>query len=292
MSTGRTQSLSSEIGLSRVDHFLLLCLGWRRRLHSRADDRQHWHWPDSSGRHRALSIVQKCSSPPAPHTERSCLSWAGHLCTLIETDRISEKSYFFFSLKWGYTEAKSWRASHLNRQPEQLHCGDKCPLDRALWGRPGAQAPLPHTWTLQPRPGHWTLWRAHVPGQTQPCHTPALHRWPGQWGVWSSHQTLGSRLLQNALLLALSRVHPLQPDAKILRETKNKPSDCSWNWLDNWKQHPTGNGGKTFSSSGIKGDKKRKFDCYCQIAFPWASFWRDNQKDCRVSLEWLNPENI
>ena len=32
---------------------------------------------------------------------------------------------------------------------------------------------------------------------------------------------------QNALLLALSRVHPLQPDAKILRETKNKPSDCS-----------------------------------------------------------------
>ena len=99
ISIGRTQSLSSEIGLSRVDHFLLLHLVWRWRLHSQADDRQHWHWPDSKGRHRALSIVQKCSSPPAPHTERSHLSRAGHLCTLIETDRIPEKSYFFFSLK-------------------------------------------------------------------------------------------------------------------------------------------------------------------------------------------------
>uniref|UniRef100_A0A8C6EF83 SRCR domain-containing protein n=1 Tax=Moschus moschiferus TaxID=68415 RepID=A0A8C6EF83_MOSMO len=74
-STGRTLSPSSEIGLLRSDHLLLqtvVFLGWRWRLHSRADDRQHWRWPDSSGRHRALSIVQKCSSPPAPHTERSC----------------------------------------------------------------------------------------------------------------------------------------------------------------------------------------------------------------------------
>ena len=38
---------------------------------------------------------------------------------------------------------------------------------------------------------------------------------------------MGSRLLQNTLLLVLSRVHPLQPDAQILRETKNnKPSEC------------------------------------------------------------------
>jgi len=32
-------------------------------------------------------------------------------------------------------EVKSQPTSHLNRQPEQLHCGDTCPLDRALWGR-------------------------------------------------------------------------------------------------------------------------------------------------------------
>ena len=143
-------------------------------------------------------------------------------------------------------EVKSWHASHLSRQLEQLHCGDMYPLDRALWGRPGAQAPPPHTWTLQPRPGHRTLWRAPVPGQTQPCHTPALHRWPGQWGVWSSHQTLGSRLLQNTLLLALSRVHPLQPDAQILRGNNNKTSQCSWYWLGNWKLHVTGSGVKVF----------------------------------------------
>ena len=74
ISIGRTQSLSSEIGLSRVDHCLLPHSGWRWQHHSRADDRQHWHWPNSSGRHRVLSIVQKCSSPPAPHTERSHFS--------------------------------------------------------------------------------------------------------------------------------------------------------------------------------------------------------------------------
>ena len=96
-STGRTQPQSSEIGLLRSDHFLLQSVvlwGWRWRLHSRADDGQHWHWPDSSGRHRVLSIVQKYSSPPAPHTERSHFSWVGLLCTLVEEDRVSTKSDF------------------------------------------------------------------------------------------------------------------------------------------------------------------------------------------------------
>ena len=76
-STGRTQPPSSEIGLLRSDHLLppsMVLWGWRWQFHSQADDKQHWHWPDSSGRHRALSIVQKCSSPPAPHNERSHLS--------------------------------------------------------------------------------------------------------------------------------------------------------------------------------------------------------------------------
>ena len=103
-------------------------------------------------------------------------------------------------------EVKSWHVYYLNRQLEQLHCGDKCPLDRAFWGRTRAQAPSPHTWTLQPRPGHLTPWRARVPGQTQPCRIPALHRWPGQWGVQSSCQTLGSSLVRNALQLAQSKV--------------------------------------------------------------------------------------
>ena len=98
-STGKTQSPNSEIGLLRSGHLCppsVVLWGWRWQLHSRADDRQHWHWPDSSGRHTALSIVQKCSSPPAPHTERSRLSWAGLLSSLVEGDRISAKSFFFF----------------------------------------------------------------------------------------------------------------------------------------------------------------------------------------------------
>ena len=76
-STGKTQPPNSEIGLLRSGHLCppsVVLWGWRWQLHSQADDRQHWHWPDSSGRHRALSIVQKSSSPPAPHTERSRLS--------------------------------------------------------------------------------------------------------------------------------------------------------------------------------------------------------------------------
>ena len=99
-STGKTQSPNSEIGLLRSGHLCppsVVLRGWRWRLHSWADDRQHWHWPDSSGRHRALSIVQKCSSPPAPHTERSRLSWAGFLSTLVEEDRISAKSHDFLT---------------------------------------------------------------------------------------------------------------------------------------------------------------------------------------------------
>ena len=76
-STGKTQSPNSEIGLLRSGHLCppsVVLWGWRWQLHSQAVDRQHWHWPESSGRHTALSIVQKCSSPPAPHTERSRLS--------------------------------------------------------------------------------------------------------------------------------------------------------------------------------------------------------------------------
>ena len=47
------------------------------------------------GRHRALSIVQKYSSPPAPHTERSRFSWAELLCMLVGKDKISTKSHVF-----------------------------------------------------------------------------------------------------------------------------------------------------------------------------------------------------
>ena len=93
----------------------------------------------------------------------------------------------------------------------------------------------------------------------------------------------------------LEQGHPLKPDAQNLTETKNnKHSECSWTWLDNWKQHSQAwDGVKAFlSNSGIRGDKKREFDCHCQTAFSWASFWRDIQKDWRISSEWLNPENI
>ena len=180
--TRRTQPQSSEIGLSTSDHLPLLPSGWRGRLHSRADDTQHWHWPWSSGRHRVFSILQKYSSPLAPHTERCHFSWAGLPCMLVGEDGISATSQFSY-LNWVGREVKSWYTSHLNRQLEQLHCGDKCLLDRALWGRTRAQARPPYTWTLQARPGHLTLWGASDPGQTQPCHIPALHRWRGQWGM-------------------------------------------------------------------------------------------------------------
>ena len=69
-SIGRTLLPSSEIGLLRSDHFLpqsVVLWGWRRQLHSQVDGRQHWHWPDSIGRHTELSIFQKCSSSLAPH---------------------------------------------------------------------------------------------------------------------------------------------------------------------------------------------------------------------------------
>ena len=93
-----TQPPSSEIGLLRSGHLSppsVVLWGWRWRFHSRADDRQHWHWPDFSGRHRVLSIVQKSSSPPAPHIERSHLSSVGLLSMLVEEDRNSEKSHDF-----------------------------------------------------------------------------------------------------------------------------------------------------------------------------------------------------
>ena len=97
-STGRTQPLSSKIRLLRSDYLLpqsVVLWEWRWRLHSQADDRQHWHWPDSSERHRVLSIIQKCSSVPAPHIERSRLSWARLLSMLVEEDRVSTKSHDF-----------------------------------------------------------------------------------------------------------------------------------------------------------------------------------------------------
>ena len=96
--------------------------------------------------------------------------------------RISATSQFSY-LNWVGREVKSWYTSHLNRQLEQLHCGDKCLLDRALWGRTRAQARPLYTWTLQARPGYLALWGASDPRQTQPCHIPALHRWPGLWGM-------------------------------------------------------------------------------------------------------------
>ena len=106
-STGKTQSPNSEIGLLRSGHLCppsVVLWGWRWQLHSQAVDRQHWHWPESSGRHTALSIVQKCSSPPAPHTERSRLSWAAIPSTLLEEDRISAKSHDFLTPNREYRE--------------------------------------------------------------------------------------------------------------------------------------------------------------------------------------------
>ena len=172
-------------------------------------------------------------------------------------------------------EVKSWCASHQNRRPEQLHCGDKCPLDRALWGRTRAQVPPLYTWTLQPRPCHLMLWRASFPGQTQPCHIPALHRWHGQWKVQSSHQTLGSSLLQNTLLLSLSRVHPLQPYAQILRE-KQQEQKTQWVLMVlTWQLETTyyRQWGEIFSFSGVA-HGERSWQCLNCI---WASFWRKIQ---------------
>ena len=187
-------------------------------------------WEAQSALHCPELFISTCAS----HWEEPFVM--SLLSMLVEEDRVSAKSHDFLTWTGCSQMWKAWPASHLNRQPEQLHCGDKCPLNRALWGRLRAQAPPPHTWTLQPRPRHWTLWRAHVPGQTQPCHTPALHRWPRQWEVWSSHQILGSRLLQNTLLLALSRVHPLQPDAQI--RGNNKTCECWWYWLETTHYRP------------------------------------------------------
>ena len=42
------------------------------------------------------------------------------------------KSHDFLTWAGCSQRWKAWPASHLNRQPEQLHCGDKCSLDRAL----------------------------------------------------------------------------------------------------------------------------------------------------------------
>ena len=56
-----------------------------------------------------------------------------------------------------------------------------------------------------------------------------------------------------------------------------KPSECSWSWLDKWKQHITGNDVNAFLFQ--EWTWRENLIVGVRIAFSWARIWREIQKN-------------